>query len=212
MKPRYSSVCECGDHGFLHMTRAGVALVDAGKLPDVAAFNWVTSKGYAVRSLYSRVNGEKVQDHARMHRSVIDCPDDCYVDHANHDRSDNRTRNLRVARPSESAANRRAWGRVKYKGVDFYACTGKYRARIQFAGKMRCIGYYQTAYEAAQAYDAEAVKIHGKFAKTNASLGLFLTAAPLSPQPARHAPAYAVRQANSLGASASGAFIPAGAA
>lgn len=177
MSHRYSAVCDCGDHGFVSLTRGGVALLDADALPLVARHAWMMRKGYAVRCTYGREGGRKVRGYVRMHRALVDCADDRYVDHINHDRSDNRSRNLRPAAPSESASNRRAWGSIKFKGVDFYKLVGRYRARIQFQGRYTRIGYFDTAEEAARAYDAEAVKVHGQFAKTNASMGLFPTEA-----------------------------------
>jgi len=48
----------------------------------------------------------------------------------------------------------------------------KYRARIGFRGKVVELGFYNTAREAARAYDHVAARVFGEFAMTNKQLGL----------------------------------------
>jgi hypothetical protein len=61
-----------------------------------------------------------------------------------------------------------------FKGVSCINWGGHVhiRARITHDCKERHLGYFPTLQDAAKAYDAEAVKMFGEFAKTNKMLGL----------------------------------------
>lgn len=95
------------------------------------------------------------------------------IDHINGDRADNRIENLRAAVGGENnRASRRNTSATGFKGVIRASRSEKFEARIKLNGKQRHLGTYPTANDAARAYDAAAVEMHGSFAVTNASLGL----------------------------------------
>lgn len=97
------------------------------------------------------------------------------IDHVNHVRLDNRIVNLRVCSIRENVRYQQLHkdNRSGFKGVDWVAHRGKWRARIVVAREPIHLGAaFQTAKAAARAYDAAATKHFGAFAKTNASLGL----------------------------------------
>ena len=56
----------------------------------------------------------------------------------------------------------KARGRSMYRGVDKHA--GKWRARINFSGQRKCLGYYSTDEEAARAFDRAAIAGSGRCA------------------------------------------------
>jgi hypothetical protein len=91
------------------------------------------------------------------------------IDHINCDKSDNRIANLREASNRDNALNR---GRNRkntsgHKGVTWYGKpNNKWVARITDRdGKRRCLGYFQSLDEAAQAYKKAAIELHGEFAR-----------------------------------------------
>jgi hypothetical protein len=91
------------------------------------------------------------------------------VDHINRNGLDNRRCNLRSAGQALNAANRapnRGSSSV-YKGVRFHAQSGKWRATIQVRGEQRSLGLYLLEWDAAQAYNAAAIKSWGEFAYLN---------------------------------------------
>lgn len=89
------------------------------------------------------------------------------VDHINGNGLDNRRDNLRIATPSQNAMNskRHKDNRTGYKGVTYFRRDRNYRATIYINGKVTHIGYFDTAEEAHEAYNARAKQEYGEFAK-----------------------------------------------
>lgn len=92
-------------------------------------------------------------------------PEGMTVDHADGDVLNNRLENLRLATRSENSRNRKT--KSEYKGV-YPMCSGRWYASIFKEGKRYRIGHYDTAIEAARAYNEAALKYHGQFARLNA--------------------------------------------
>jgi hypothetical protein len=117
-----------------------------------------------------RINGSM----HRVHRIIWlwvygEIPKGMVIDHVNGDKHDNRLANLRLASRKQNNQNR-VPTRRGYKGIS--KRRGKWAAYISEDNRTVCIGVYNTPEEAARAYDEEAVKRFGQFAKTNAVLGL----------------------------------------
>lgn len=91
------------------------------------------------------------------------------VDHIDGDRANNRQANLREATNTENVRNQRrsSANRSGYKGVSWRSSVSRFRAAICVNRKMRHIGYFDDPEVAARAYDAEARKEFGEFARLN---------------------------------------------
>ena len=85
------------------------------------------------------------------------------VDHIDHDRKNNRIFNLRYATYQENNQNKsiQKSNTSGYVGVSFHKTKQKYQTRYSLNGKYQHIGYYQTALEASEAYQAK-IKAHYK--------------------------------------------------
>jgi len=106
----------------------------------------------------------------RVHRLVgkafLENPDSKKViDHIDNNPANNNVKNLRWCSQNDNSCNR---GRTKnnksgFKGVCFDKPLKKYRASIKINGKIKHLGYYETAEEASKAYEAKAKVIHKEF-------------------------------------------------
>lgn len=108
-----------------------------------------------------------------------------WVDHKNQNPLDNQRSNLRLCTPSQNNQNAavRKDNTSGYKGVAYrkdvankvykYNTKNKvskfWQAYINVSGKRKHLGYYDTAEQAAYAYDAAARELHGEFAYVNFS-------------------------------------------
>ena len=117
---------------------------------------------YAVRT--TTIKGRSVKIYA--HRQITAAPKGSIVDHKNRCTLDCRRRNLRVCTIAQNGHNRdKLAGVVPYIGVS--RDGRKFRARISFEGERMHLGAFETAEEAALAYDLKAVELLGAFAWVN---------------------------------------------
>lgn len=137
-----------------------VTLVDRETQPLMEKYTW---RGNDRGSIVADRGGKRVV----LHRLIVGAAKGQAVDHANHDRADNLRTNLRICTQQENNMNRRPTRRSKtgYKGV--YPYGSRFEAKIGVGGKQVFLGYYQTATEAARAYNAAARKFHGEYARLN---------------------------------------------
>lgn len=150
----------------ISLTRGAVAIVDDEWFPILSRWNWyLTNMGYAARKIGGRHGKETVF----MHRYVLMASSGRVVDHINGDRLDNRTGNLRevISRHNYYNRGRQKNNKTGFKGVCFDKSREKFFAHIQKDGKQYNLGRFNTAHEAAKAYDRAAIDLHGYFARTN---------------------------------------------
>jgi hypothetical protein len=119
-------------------------IVDDSTLTKYGHLSWhLSDTGYAVRR--NKLEGGTV----RLHRLVVDAPENMVVDHLNGNRLDNRKSNLRICTQAINAANRKntkgyAWDKSKNKWLVRYRRSfyGRYDTEIeaQKAYKLACSG------------------------------------------------------------------------
>ncbi len=154
-----------GDLAYVTLTKGYEAVVDAADVPLVAGRNWyaqVSPKAvYAARS--EIVDGR--QRCVLMHRAIAAAPDGLDVDHRDRDGINNRRKNLRVATRQQNQANRAANANCA-SGIKGVRDIGSgFTAEIEAAGGRYYLGKFDSAAEAAAAYQGAARVLFGEFAR-----------------------------------------------
>ena len=115
----------------------------------------------------------------RLHRAVMDAKLGQDIDHIDHNGLNNTRTNLRFATPTENNANRRASvTKAGFKGVSHNRNTGKYEGYIRIDKRKRHLGLFETAEDAARAYDTAALEAWGEYACLNFTRQLESVGAP----------------------------------
>jgi hypothetical protein len=134
-------------------------------------FKWFLTgrlyKFYAARTI--KVDGRTRI--TRMHRDIMNPPDNLLVDHQNSDGLDNRRQNLRLATKSQNGCNSRKRKNTSsiYIGVHLRKKQGRWEAEITHNSKKIWLGSFDNEIDAAKAHDLAAQKYHGEFARLNFS-------------------------------------------
>lgn len=154
--------------------KGAVALIDEADLDMIRGFNWALRVQGTSRYAIGHRNNRTVF----MHRLILRPPAGLLTDHRNRNGLNNRRINLRACTPADNARNTSlpVTNTSGFKGV--YAAAPRYTKRwtagIRVNRKTNWLGYFASAEEAAVAYDAAAIRLHGEFAATNRSLGLLM--------------------------------------
>jgi hypothetical protein len=151
-----------------------VALIDDEDYEIASKYKWYacrsSKKGItSVMTKLPTVNGNRPTVY--LHRLIMNAPDGKFVDHINRDVLDNRKENLRLCNNQQNCCNRMRTNSSGYKGVfkrrEKKYTRDRYRAYINLDGKRVNLGTFDTAEEAALAYNKKAIELHGKFASLN---------------------------------------------
>ena len=158
----------------IKLTQGKVALVDDEDFEKLNQYKWFVhhsgERWYALRSASTKIqNWRQVQKIIRLHRQIMNPPNNMQVDHKDGDGLNNQRSNLRICTQSQNNANSRLAknNSIGYKGVHFYGLANKYQARITKDKINYSFGYYHHPEDAALAYDKAAHELFGEFAKTN---------------------------------------------
>lgn len=155
----------------LPLTKGHNAIVSDQDYELVSLFKWqaqVTNNGVYVRRKMLRAEGRPsgVFKSVFLHRFIMNAPDGMEVDHINGNPLDNRRENLRLCIHAQNQGNRVIGKNNKsgYKGVSYCLKNGMWYASIKLKGISKNLGYYKTAAEASEAYNAAAKQSFGEFA------------------------------------------------
>jgi hypothetical protein len=148
------------------LTKGQNAIVDAADYEWLSEFNWYASWMVFHKGYYAATRvGKRI---VSMHRMICgEVHED--IDHRNFNNLDNRRDNLRPCTHEQNMHNLRKFttNTSGFKGVSWGKRERKWRARINLSGKEIHIGTYQSAEDAAQAYDEAANRLYGEFAVLN---------------------------------------------
>jgi hypothetical protein len=157
------------------LTNGQVAVVDDEDYLRASQHGWYALKhrGYGETTylaMTSIKDAAGVWTPISLHRFLLDARPGDEVDHRDLNPLNCQRHNLRFATRAQNAQNRRKFknNQSGYKGV--YKRNNRrnaFRAQITCNGVQRCIGSFPTALDAARAYDREALRLHGEFARIN---------------------------------------------
>lgn len=124
----------------------GEAIIDKEDVDKVTPYKWRLNKGGTNRSKCNGVytGNSKNSKCISLHRFLMDCPQNMYVDHINGNRFDNRKSNLRICTNQENNFNVPAQSNNTSgsKGVWFDKARGKWAAEIKYNNAKIHIGRY----------------------------------------------------------------------
>ena len=152
------------------LTQDKFALVDDEDFEKVNQYKWYAKRKdhifYAARHITISYKNYQM---LFLHNFISPPPKGKFIDHIDGDGLNNQKNNLRVAMPIENSRNRKIDkdNISGYKGVYHRKDTGKFRAYIAINRKQYALGNFDTAIEAAKAYNQKASEVWGEFAKLN---------------------------------------------
>ncbi len=157
----------------IELTKGKVSIVDDRFVSELSKHRWhVQESGglcYAVRNCK---NDDGKRGLSYLHIEVLKLAGIerlADTDHIDGDGLNNRLSNLRPCSHGENLRNKRKYknNTSGFKGVSFCKRENRFRAVICVSDIYKSLGYFDTAEEAAVAYDEAAVRLHGEFARTN---------------------------------------------
>jgi len=154
---------------FIALTQGQITIVDAEDFDWLNQWNWQAQWNRRTNCFYAVRNISKPHKTIRMSRMILGCKKGEQGDHWNHDTLDNRRENLRKCTHAQNNKNQRIPknNTSGFKGVHLSKGGKKWEGKIGLRGKAKHLGTFDTAEDAAKAYDRAAKKYYGEFAHLN---------------------------------------------
>ncbi len=142
------------------------AQVDDIDYDRVSQFTWSLSKAMNGEWYAQKRNPKGIlPTKTSLHRFILGVTDSkILIDHRDRNPLNCQRYNLRPSTHSQNMANRKV-SKIGFLGV--FNCGNKFQSCIRKNKKLHYLGSFNTAEEAARAYDKKAVELHGEFANLN---------------------------------------------
>jgi hypothetical protein len=137
----------------LRLVDGSTVIVDEGDFWRFWKQSFFTSSGFVVfRDETGRIR--------RLHREILEVRDTRIVVHLDGDKRNCTRSNLHIQDRGVYGRARPAQGACKYKGVSPY--RGRWQATIRLNGKLKWLGAFDSAEDAARAYDDAVLEHRGR--------------------------------------------------
>lgn len=149
------------------LSQGKFAMVDDQDYESLNQYKWhaysrnAHSAIYAVRSEWIKGTTKSI----RMHRQILNAPEDYVVDHKDHNGLNNQRSNIRLATKSQNQWNMKPYPGIKNIGIRKHG--NKWEARIGYKGKILYLGAFKTESEAVEIRNKKATELHGQFKYNN---------------------------------------------
>ena len=146
---KYNNYTDCGDYIIGFTTKGYEYYIDKEDFDKIKKYCWTTDKqGYLVTTVY-----EEKKKGLKMHRLIMNCPKNKYVDHINHNVADNRKSNLLIVTNSQNNMNKKILNANTsgITGVYYSKDYNKWYSIITENKKVHHLGYYKNKQEAIKA-------------------------------------------------------------
>lgn len=150
---------DLNDAAVIFGSSGSVILVDRDDYDWLSQFKWTVSRtGPKVGGKFYAKTAIGNNQSVRMHRLILGVPlhDEVLVDHINGVTLDNRRVNLRIADTHLNTWNAAVKSNSEsgFRGVSYNKEMGKFYARIRIDGTRKNLGYFDTAQQASEIYEA----------------------------------------------------------
>ena len=149
----------------IKLNRGLFALVDDEDYDFLNQFKWYARKDKVTHYVERNKTNKDVGRELKMSRLIMGALINEEVDHADSNGLNNQRYNLRKCNRSQNCANRKRWGKNKYRGV--YILKKYITSYITVNNNQIYLGTFKTEIQAAKAYDEAAKKYFGEFANLN---------------------------------------------
>ena len=146
----------------IKLSKGFVAQVDDEDFEYLNQFKWYVYIDRVYRYALRRDN--KSRKRIKMHRVILNAPDNILVDHIDHNGLNNQRNNIRLCTNTQNQWNMKG-RRNGFKGVSIE--NNRFRAAIKYQSKTIHLGNFKTEEDAAKAYDKKATELFGEFAYLN---------------------------------------------
>lgn len=150
-------------HKTMKTVNGDIFIIDYDDYETVSRFRWYLDRkqGYILTG-----NGKTT---TRLHRLILKAPDGMVVDHIDGNPLNNTKVNLRICTQKENCCNRRKIKKSSsiFKGVHYLKAEDNWQAYIVCNHRKKHIGVFNSEKMAAIAYNKEAAKQFGQFARLN---------------------------------------------
>lgn len=136
-----------------------LSFVDNEDYAELNKYKWYAWKH---RNTYYAIRRSSIKNLNRMHRFIMNPPDNMQVDHINGNGLDNRKENLRIVTNRENGQNKHVKTSSKYPGVYWNKRDRNWQSMIVINGKKKFICCSKNEIDAATAYRVACVYLTGK--------------------------------------------------